>query len=168
MAQAVPGNGEAFKAFFARYKDALYDYALRMLGCPDNAADIVQEVFIRLYRTMQNGEVITTPKNWLYSVARNLCLNHIRDGKKNVSLERFADIPAKDSPDTVDTKFHLRQALSRLRDDYREALILKEYHGFSYAEIAAIMQVTIPAVRSLLYKARIALKETFMEVKIER
>lgn len=166
MTGPVNGSNERFSEIFNRNKDQVYGFAVRMLGDRDAAGDITQEVFLRLYKSMNTKSAITNMQNWLFILTRNLCLNRIRDSKKELSLETAGveNIPGVEDKNPNMTV--LRKAIMCLETKYREVLILKEYQGFSYMEIGGILGLTVPAVRSLLYKARIMLKEQFERLSI--
>lgn len=153
-------NGEkGFAAAFKAHKNHIYDYALRMVGDADSAGDITQEAFIRLYRSLTDHTAILDIRGWLYVCTRNLCLNYRRRRGREIPL---ADLPIHSEPMTPGRNPRtdaVRKALAALDKKYREALILKVMQGFSYREIAHILQITVPAVRSLLYKARLALRD---------
>lgn len=160
MGHSLDMAGEKrFTAAFEAHKHDVYDFALRMLGDTDSAGDVTQEVFIRLYRSLTDHSAILDLKSWLFICTRNLCLNYRRDRGREISLE---DAPASRQP-TVDQPDRsidaVRKALAALDTKFREAIILREMEGFSYREIAHILQITVPAVRMLLYKARLALRE---------
>lgn len=152
-------NHQQFTELFLLYKDRTYDFALRMLGDAHAAGDVAQDVFIRLYEHQSNHHRITDVKSWLFIVARNLCLNQIRNRGRQVPLEQLEDQLVESSPAVNPKKRALRRALAGLESPYREALILKVYQGFSYQEIAEILGKTVPAIRSLLFKARSMLRE---------
>ena len=166
MTGPVNGSNERFSEIFNRQKDQVYNFAVRMLGDRDAAGDITQEVFLRLYKSMNTNFAITNLQNWLFILTRNLCLNRIRDSKKEISLETAGveSIPGVD--DENSNMPVLRRAIMCLETKYREVIILKEYQGFSYSEMGDILGLTVPAVRSLLYKARIMLKEQFERLSI--
>ena len=139
---------EKFVELFNANKNKVYNFALKMLKDKDTAEDITQETFIKLYNNLSNGSSISSPKNWLFIITRNLCLNELRD-KKNKTA--FDNIQNHDSPifNNVDIRYlRLRKALNNLDVKYREALVLKEYQGFSYNEIAQILNITVSAVRA--------------------
>lgn len=159
--KATGNINERFTELFNANKNRVYDYSLRMLKDVDAAADLTQEVFIRLYNHLDNQADIVNPPNWLFIIARNLCLNEIRDSKKEVNFEN-ADLNEKlIYQDTNPGHYRLHKALDQLENEHREALILKEYQGFSYDDISKITGNTVSAVRSLLYKARLQLKENY-------
>ncbi len=157
-----------FIEIFNQHKDGIFLYALKMLGNRDSAGDIAQDVFMRLYQKQLNNSEILDVKSWLFVVARNLCLNLIRSRKKVGSLDELesAGVAAIDPSD--EKLLYLRRALLSLEPQYREAIIFREYHGFSYSEIAEITGLTIPAVRSLLYRGRIELRAAFKKLNMVR
>jgi RNA polymerase sigma factor (sigma-70 family) len=139
-----------------------------MIGDKDNAADIAQDVFIGYYRCLTRGETISSPLNWLLVSARNRCLNAIRDKRKTVPIETANPLSGGLSPDYRMKSDYLNRAILQLDPLQREALILKEYEGLSYKGIATIMSITIPAVRSLLYKGRNSLREIYSGINSRR
>ena len=138
-----------------------------MLGDSDAASDITQDVFIRLFEHQKKNNSIKNPKNWLFIAARNLCLNRIRDNKQTVNLDC---VDREISGNNIPNHQHilLNRTLQTIPANCRESLILKEYYRLSYADIAQIMKITVPAVRSLLYKARNTLREKFKKQNLKR
>lgn len=161
MAGSSENARKAFIDTFRQYKNSIYLYALKMLGDKDGAGDVSQEVFLRLYTRQTENQAIGDVKSWLFVVARNLCLNHIRDHKRTSSLDAITVNAGTATGAEEEQLKLLRRALLSLEPKYRETLILKEYQGFSYSEIAEITGTTIPAIRSLLYKARLQLKDAY-------
>ena len=168
MTDSVSARNERFREIFGRYKNRTYDFALRMLGDRETAGDVVQEVYMRLYKALESNPNFSDVQSWLFILTRNLCLNIIRDSAKEVSLDRtFTEMQV--DADFADSGLRkVKRAMAALDPKYREALILKEYQGFSYQDIAGVLGITVPAVRSLLYKARLSLKENFEKLSIKR
>ena len=154
------GNNN-FERLFRQHKNSIYNYALMMTGNKDNAGDIAQEVFLRLFEQVKNNSHIDNIKSWLFIIARNLCLNHKRDHQREIAIDIESGRPGISSNPSDGRIFTLRQAIQNLDSKYREALILKEYQGFSYMEIAAILNTTIPAIKSILFRARVSLREEY-------
>jgi RNA polymerase sigma factor (sigma-70 family) len=150
-----------------------------MLGCTEDAEDVLQEVFVAAYNAMVADERAIAVRPWLYRIARNRCLNHLRK-------------PTADGQDTMDTHPHMNGVtthervqnreefrnllcdVGELPETQRSALLLREIDVMSYEEIAQAMDTTVPGVKSLLVRARIALAEssqarqlTCDEVRIE-
>ncbi|MDH3891176.1 MAG: RNA polymerase sigma factor [candidate division Zixibacteria bacterium] len=154
MNPARETDSQSFTQLFHEHKNHIYDFVLKMLGDKDTAADIVQDVFIRLHEHLNKKRPIDDVRNWLFIVARNLCLNHLRRHRKQQPLDSVID-NIEHSYSTADSRLTaLRQAVGRLESPYREGLILKVYQGFAYTEIADILGTTVPAVRAILFKAR--------------
>jgi len=147
-----------FLSIFKKHANGVYRYACGLLSDQYLAEDVTQETFMRLYNTLNDGHEVTNPRAWLTVTARNLCLNLKRQTRREI-LSESADAchPQQETAD-FEVKRGVNTALGQLDDKQREALILKEYEGYSYEEIAGIMGTTVPGVRSLLYRARLELK----------
>lgn len=155
------GNPGAFETLFHRHKNQIYDFSYKMLGNKESAGDVTQEVFIKLFKNQNNPAKINNLRNWLFILTRNLCLNRIRDTKNEISIESISSekIEAKKYSDLQILK--LQRALIKLEPNLRESLILREYQGFSYKEMSEILGLSTSAVKSLLFRARLKLKEIF-------
>jgi RNA polymerase sigma factor (sigma-70 family) len=159
------GHQHAFDALVERYQARLLGFCRQMLGSTEDAEDVLQEVFVAAYNAMVADQRPIAVRPWLYRIARNRCLNHLRK-------------PTADGQDTMDTHPHLngvtthervqnreefRSLLSDvggLPETQRSALLLREIDAMSYEEIAKAMDTTVPGVKSLLVRARIALAES--------
>ena len=165
MDKPRPVAQDTFLRLLNLHKDTLYDLAIKMLGDSETAADVVQDVFLRFYGLLTNHTAIADPRSWLFISIRNACLNRIRDDRRQVRLDPDRpDVPCE--KDTVDPRLRtLRKALFSLDAAMREIVILREYQELSYKEIADVLDITVPAVRSLLYKARRQLREQYEKMK---
>jgi RNA polymerase sigma factor (sigma-70 family) len=158
------GNEAAFGVIHDRYRQRLYAYTRQMLaGSRQDAEDALQDVFLRAYGALRADDRPVTLRAWLYRVAHNRCIDQLR---------RVSPAPA-DVMDVSRTPLHdplaeaeRREDLRRLVDDVRRlpeqqrsALLMRELEGLSYAELAGALGVTVPAVKSLLVRARIGLAE---------
>jgi RNA polymerase sigma-70 factor (ECF subfamily) len=159
MTPARDTDSRSFTHLFHLHKNHTYDFVLKMLGDKDAAADIIQDVFIRLHEHLSKRRPIDDVRSWLFIVARNLCLNYLRRHRKQQPLDCVID-SLEHSYTASDTRVAaLRKAVDRLESPYKEGLILKVYQGFAYTEIAEILGTTVPAVRAILYKARTRLRD---------
>jgi RNA polymerase sigma-70 factor (ECF subfamily) len=156
---ATSSDPQNFTELFHLYKNRTYDFALRMLGDDQAAGDVTQEVFLRLYQHQSNHSRIADVKSWLFIVARNLCLNQLRDRSRHQPLDSAEKHPAPADSAVDPRQRALRRALAALEPEYREVIILKMYQGFTYREIAGILGKTVPAIRSLLFQARSRLRD---------
>lgn len=157
-------NSGAFLTLFHNNKNQIYSFALKILGDEHAAGDVTQEVFLRLFKKHKTISKIENPENWLFIIARNLCLNQLRDRRKEISLSDIDENRASETYCSDSRYIVLEKAMYSLDTRFREALILKEYQGFSYKEIAEILQVTVTTVRSLLFNARTRLKDNFHKI----
>ena len=173
------GNPGAFDIIVDRYQARLLGFCRQMIGCTEDAEDVLQEVFVNAYKAMiaDNREINLRP--WLYRIARNRSLNHLRRPRA-VAQESMDMVPMVDAASTAE-KVHNReefrqllQDVTKLPETQRAALLLREIDALSYEEIAEAMDTTVPSVKSLLVRARISLAEasqarmlTCGEVRVE-
>ncbi|MDA1027970.1 MAG: RNA polymerase sigma factor [Bacteroidetes bacterium] len=154
------GDEFAFVGIYNRYKGPVFSFCYKMLHDSDSAEDVMQETFLRIYENRDRLIKTSAFKSWLFTIARNQCLNSIR---KNGKLEGFSDENAEYIV-TLDTPFSemeksdqvefVTHFLNSLKPDYREILILREYQNLTYEEIGAITRTSVSAVKSRLFKAR--------------
>lgn len=166
------GDEFAFVSLYNRYKGPVYAFCYKMMLDSEAAQDVMQETFLRVYenrdRLMKSGAF----KSWLFTIARNQCLNWLRKSGKHVALseEGHELPPAADTPFTKMEKSEqvrfVTQFLESLKPEYREVLILREYQNLTYEEIAAVTRSSLSAVKSRLFKARRRLAE-LMEASIQ-
>ena len=150
---------EAFTKIYLRYRERVYAYALRVFSNPEDAEDLFQEVFFRVYARAKTFQEERSFGGWVFTIAHNLCMNKIRDRKPLDSIEDttlFVE-PAADLGE--DWQALIAHAMSLLPVEYREVIILHEYEGLSYAEITEILHTTIPSIKSRIYRAKGKLRE---------
>jgi RNA polymerase sigma factor (sigma-70 family) len=154
------GHEEAFRAIHDRYKGRLFAYARQMLPGRQDAEDALQDVFLRAYAGLRVNDRELALRAWLYRVAHNRCIDELRRPTLPAH-ERIELRPTVDDPVTqADQRESLRRLIGdirRLPDQQRSALLMRELGGMSYAEVAEALGVSVPAVKSLLVRARIAL-----------
>jgi RNA polymerase sigma-70 factor (ECF subfamily) len=143
------------QALFAAHRDSVFRYLSRVVG-PTEAADLTQEVFLRVARapipeTTRDGE-----RAWVFRIARNLALNHQRDSGRRPHTVELVDAGR---PAPQETALAMRQALGHLASLDRDVFVLREVIGLSYDDIAASCELTPDAVRARLRRARIHLRE---------
>lgn len=163
---AVDGDEEAFAALFNTHFQPVYNYALWLANEPALAEDLTQETFIRAYKNLPGLKSPGSFRPWLFRLARNLFIDHTRRERDVAPLEPEAPIPSP-GPDPEQTVVsgemaeRVRDALGRMPEQQREALVLREFEGFAYANIAAIMDVSQGYVGPLLNRARARFKEAY-------
>lgn len=161
----LAGDEEAYALLVRRYKDALYRYAERMTGRPDDAADVVQQAFIKGYRSLDRCRDPDRVGGWLFRIAVNLCKDQLKGrSRREVSLEATAPIRAtRDLPEEGAERAEIREeiyrALQALSDEQREAFVLKHVEGWSYEEMSEKLEVSVPALKMRVHRARDQLQE---------
>ncbi|MBS1846564.1 MAG: sigma-70 family RNA polymerase sigma factor [Actinobacteria bacterium] len=179
IAMARSGNSGAFEMIVDRYQGRLLGFCRQMLGSTEDAEDVLQEVFVNAYRAMLADEREINLRPWLYRIARNRCLNHLRKPSADAqeSMDMVPEVEAASTAEKVHNREEFRQIISdvnKLPETQRSALLLREMDALSYEEIADAMETTVPSVKSLLVRARISLAEasqarllTCNEVRVE-
>jgi RNA polymerase sigma factor (sigma-70 family) len=156
----VLAREQAFEALYRRYVKDVYQYALALLRNPADAEDVTQTTFMNAYRAYKRGEVIQKPQNWLIKIAHNVArTRYARASRrvKEVPLEDHVDQLALPEEERPDVEGVLR-ALGRLPFNQRAALVMRELEGRTYAEIADTIGVSVPAVETLIFRARRSLR----------
>ena len=164
IAMARDGNAGAFETIVDRYQGRLLGFCRQMLGSTEDAEDVLQEVFVNAYRAMLADEREINLRPWLYRIARNRCLNHLRKPTADAqeSMDMVPAVEASSTAEKVHNREEFRQLLtdvSKLPETQRSALLLREMDALSYEEIAQAMDTSVPSVKSLLVRARISLAE---------
>ncbi len=158
---------------FHRYKNPLFNYALRILGNRADAEDTLSDVFLVLFEKKYQPAANAKFSTWLYTVTRNSCIDKIRKRKKFVAMWftneetrelKPLEMPACENPpgETLqkeETARYIRRALNKLPFLQKEALVLREYQQLSYEEIAQVLNCSLEKVKILIFRARKALKE---------
>jgi RNA polymerase sigma factor (sigma-70 family) len=158
------GNGAAFDVLFGRYRTRLLGFCRHMLGSREDAEDVLQEVFAAAYNAILADQREINVRPWLYRIARNRCLNHLRrptaDGTDTMDEHVFGHgVTAADIVHKRADVRHLLKDVQKLPESQRTALLLREIDALSYDQIAEAMETTIPSVKSLLVRARMSLAE---------
>ena len=158
------GNDRAFEALVERYQARLHAFCRGMLGSSEDAEDVLQEVFVAAHAAILADNRKINARPWLYRIARNRCLNHLR--KPVAEGQDSMDIHPHEHGTSVAERVQKREDFRALVADVqdlpetqRTALLLRELDALSYEEIAHAMDTTVPAVKSLLVRARMSLAE---------
>ena len=149
------GDRQAFTELYLRFRQRVFSYCLRMLGGNQaEAEDLYQEVFIRVYQRSHLFAEDKSLAGWIFTIAHNLCLNRIRDRRPTETIDdyQFAAAPGADFGE--DWQARIQWALDQVPTENREPFLLFEYQGLTYQEIAETMKLTIPAVKSRIYRSR--------------
>jgi RNA polymerase sigma factor (sigma-70 family) len=158
------GNQVAYEVLVSRYSSRLLAFCRHLLGSREDAEDVLQEVMAAAFNAMLADDRPINVRPWLYRIARNRCLNHLRRIQA-VGVDSM-DVHFSDNGASTADKVHEREEFRLLVGDIRDlpetqrtALILREMDALSYEQIAEAMETTVPSVKSLLVRARISLAE---------
>ena len=177
--RARMGDAAAFEALLRQYERPLYGFIYRLMGNnADDAADLLQETFIKVYRALPRIPPEVNFPAWLYRVARNCCLDEMRrrrrahwtvwDGAQGASL---ADQAGDADPEQMvldrEGDSGVTAVLARMSPRNREALILRECEGMSCEEIGAVFGISRKAVKSMLFRARDEFRRVTMSLGLD-
>jgi RNA polymerase sigma-70 factor (ECF subfamily) len=176
MALIKKGDVDAFEILLSRHQRPVYNLAVRFLGDREEAEDITQETFLRIFKAARTYTPDAKFTTWLYTIVKNLCFNVLRSRKSAqiapMESEYLPELPAaEESPvDRIarsQTRDAVIKAVARLPENMRMALILNKYHDLQYDEIALIMGCSVNAVKLRMYRARTILARELRDLKQE-
>jgi RNA polymerase sigma-70 factor (ECF subfamily) len=175
MARLAGGHDGALNDLMERHAAPVFHFLCRMLGSEDDANDLAQESFVRVYRSRNSFKPDAKFSTWLFTIAANLARNQMRWRARhpNISLDAESaateqslrdTLPAPGDAPSVELEAHeravaVRAAVARLPEEMRETLVLVEWEDKPVAEAAAILKVPARTVESRLYRARQLLRE---------
>lgn len=165
------GRTEAFGVLVRRYQDRLYPTMLRLTGSADDALDLLQDAFLRAFEKLDGFHGESSFYTWVYRIAVNLALSGRRKQRSlrigtlvrgESTIDPPGD-PAQTDPtlplERSERDAQIQAALNALADDHRAVVVMKEYDGLRYEEIAATLGVPVGTVRSRLHRARLELRD---------
>jgi len=172
----VQGVESAYETLLSRFQQPVYNLALRLLSDPYDANDVVQEVFLKVFRNIQSFRGQSSLRTWIYRITVNEAHNQrrwfFRHRQREVGLEDENDdsrslvqVLADGSRSPFDCAFDrerhalIEEALARVNPSFREAVVLRDITGLSYEEIAEILQVSLGTVKSRILRGREALRQ---------
>lgn len=164
------GNHQAFNKLIGKWQDRIHHFAYRYFANNDDAAEITQKTFIKAYQKLNTLDDAGKFGSWLYRIANNLCLDELKrvGRKRSTSLEALKTAPQTETESAADSALLrnealvlLHKALLQLPNEQRMVVIMKEYEGLTFREIAEILDESENTVKSRLYYGLRALKKTF-------
>jgi RNA polymerase sigma-70 factor (ECF subfamily) len=162
LVEASLNDLEAFGELIRRHQDFVYGAAMRIVRNPVMAQDLAQEAFVRAHRGLSGFRGQAQVRSWLYRIATNLALNAVQR-RREYPAETLPDRPAQYDPasDAVNQALRedLESAIAELPDKLKKPLVLREYEGMSYQEIADTLDLPINTVRTRILRGRRALRE---------
>lgn len=175
VAKSKKGNLDAFEELISAYERKAYNIAYRMMGNEEDAKDMAQEAFIKIYKSIQNFREESSFSTWLYRIVTNVCLDELRKRKKDklvplelsietekgtaiVELSAERETP-EDIYERVEKRHLIQNTISSLGEDYKTVIILRDIQGFGYEEIATMLNCSLGTIKSRINRARNLLKE---------
>lgn len=170
LRRACKGDVQALEELMQSHESRIYAIALRMMGNREDAQDCAQEAMVRIYRAMGSFKGQSALATWIYRITMNTCLDELRRRKarKVTSLDSLVDngwspTDTGDTPEEhglrVEKQNALNQAIQSLPDDMRAAIILRDVKGYSYDEIASILDANVGTIKSRISRGREKLRE---------
>ncbi|HYR85332.1 MAG TPA: sigma-70 family RNA polymerase sigma factor [Terriglobia bacterium] len=179
IARLKANDDAAYDELVRTYNASIFHVAYRMLNDSAEASDVVQEIFLKVFRNINGFKEESALKTWMFRIAFSEILNRLRWWKRRY---RFSTVSLDDPPNGNGNGFHvadsrptpeeileskeqeiaIQQALSRLSSDHRSIVVLRDIEGFSYNEIAEVLGISIGTVKSRLARARGDLKKSLM------
>lgn len=166
---ALAGNSAAFGQLVREYQDRLFNTMCHLLGCPEEAEDVVQDAMVQAYVKLDTFKRKSAFYTWLYRIAFNLAMSGQRRKRPTISVDQAAEqtgFEPADSGEGPDEPLErservaqVQAALATLDEDQRAILVLREMEGCHYDAIGDILSLPIGTVRSRLHRARIQLKQ---------
>lgn len=167
------GDERAFEELVRRYQRQVANVIYLTLGSRAEVDDLTQEVFLRVYRSLSRVEVTTSLFSWIYRIAVNIAIDELRRRKikRTLSLDFFSESSLEQEKNVEDPtepservlsderKQKVMEAIKKLTPAHRAALVLREYEGLSYKEIAQTLNITEQAVKSRIFRSREELKK---------
>jgi RNA polymerase sigma-70 factor, ECF subfamily len=173
--QAQAGNKQAFSRLVEVYQRPVYNLTYRMLGNPQEAEDAAQETFLRAYSRLRQYDGSHKFSTWILSIANHHCIDRLR--KRRGSQVSIDDNPVLQNleeptpqPETTlldqEQAVELQSLINRLEPEYRTPLILRYWEDYSYEQIAEVMDLTVAAVKSRLFRARKQVADLYRDSQV--
>lgn len=172
--KALENDSNAFEQLIKRYQQNVFQICMGYAHDADDANDLTQEVFIKVYKNLSKFKFNSKFSTWIFRIAINSSINYIRKEKIKKLFVRIdyeevdKTLKANTKSDTnilrAEEKMRVRTVLNQLSTNQRKAFILSQYQDFSNKEIAEIMQLSVKAVESLIFRARENLKKIVLKM----
>jgi RNA polymerase sigma-70 factor (ECF subfamily) len=163
LIRARAGDLEAFESILSFYEKAIYNYCLKILKNPHNAADVAQETFIKVYTHRKNIDPEKNIKTWIFTIATNTAYDFLRAKKRKneISLDEGSETISsfKAYYPQEGLKDDVNKALEQINPEYKKVLLLFYQQGFQYQEIADILEMPMNTVKTHISRGKEQLKE---------
>lgn len=153
------GNEVAFSVLVKEYTPFVYRTAYALLQDRAEAEDASQEVFFKVYRALGQLSEVRTFHAWLKTITTRTCLDRLRKQRPQPMADLELERLSINFPQHFEERIQIRDALRQLSTEYREVLILREWHGYDYQEIATLLNIPLGTVKSRIHSARLNLRK---------
>ncbi len=159
---------KAFERVYELYSSQIYTYCLKFMGDKTEAEDAFQEAMMKFLLYIKENREINNISGLLFRIAKNTCLNRRRSGKtKNVELEESHLVCTENNMESIELNSIIEHALNKIPVEHKEAFILQVFEGFSYKEIANILDIPISTVRNRVVRAKREVREYIKSYQTE-
>ena len=154
------GDSTAFEYLFDRYRDAIHRLFLQRTGNAEDADDLLQETFIKVYLNLHRYSEEYTFGQWLYTIARNTFIDYVRKRQDDLSIDEKFSAPASSAPTPEESIINSQQrgqiehCIARLPENYRTLIRMRFFDEYSYEEIAAKLSLPLGTVKTQIHRAR--------------
>ena len=176
---ALKGDMQSFEELMYQYEKKVYNVALRVFKNPEDAKDISQDVFIKIYKNLDKFDNKSSFSTWIYRITTNTCIDELRKrkGKETVSIDNdneydegrfkreFADNEPTPEEKVIskEGESEIIKSMNTLSDEHRTIIVMRDIEGLSYTEISEIIGVSIGTVKSRISRARLQLKNIILK-----
>ena len=156
----LDGDTAAFEYLFDRYRDAIHRLFLQRTGSTEDADDLLQETFIKVYMNLHRYSPEYTFGQWLYTIARNTFIDYVRKRQDDLSIDEKFSSPASTTPTPEESVINSQQRLqiehciARLPENYRTLIRMRFFDEYSYEEIAVKLSLPLGTVKTQIHRAR--------------
>jgi RNA polymerase sigma-70 factor, ECF subfamily len=167
MLRAKSGDDGAFSELMRRHYKGVVNYIYRYTNLKENSEDLAQEVFLRIYRSRKHYRPEAKFSTWLYKIATNVSLTHVKKKNNNLSLDEISDSAGEIGDDELEIaddliyrkeiKEVIFEAMESLPEREKAAIMLCKYEGLSYEETAEVLECTVGAVKAYVHRGRMKL-----------
>jgi RNA polymerase sigma-70 factor (ECF subfamily) len=175
------GDIHSFELLIESYQSKVFNIAYRMLGNAEDASDVAQEVFLKIFKSISTFKEEASLSTWIYRIATNVCLDEIRKRKKENIISMNSTIQLEDGelniqmettdprPDEIleekELRDEVKDAIGCLKDEHKIVIILRDINGFSYEDISNILNCPLGTIKSRINRARNSLKNILLKRK---
>jgi RNA polymerase sigma-70 factor (ECF subfamily) len=173
VSQCINGSNSAFEEIVRRYKKLVYSVVYKMISDKEEVNDISQEVFIRLYKSLERYNPEYKMSTWIVKITSNLCLDTLRKKKQDtvtlddaIGVSSNTDTPEQAFINNQKTEL-IRRAINELPEKYKILIVLFHNKGMSYEEMTKVLNEPMSIIKNRLYRARLMLREKLEEARKE-